>query len=62
LTSFLHRVHIDIVGLLTPVGLNGEQYWIIYMDDYTRYRWIDILDCIQVIPATLVRFLDRVTG
>jgi hypothetical protein len=38
LTSFLHRIHIDIVGPLTPVGLNGEQYWIIYTDNYTRYR------------------------
>jgi hypothetical protein len=58
-TSFLHRVHIDIVGPLTPVGLNGEQYWIIYTDDYTRYRWIDVVDCKQVITATLVRFLNR---
>jgi hypothetical protein len=58
-TSFLHRIHIDIIGPLTPVGLNGEQYWIIYTDNYTRYQWIDVVDCKQVIPATLVRFLDR---
>jgi hypothetical protein len=59
-TSLLHRVHIDIVGPLTPVGLNGEQYWIIYTDDYTRYRWINVVDCKQVIPATLVCFLNRI--
>ncbi|KAG9378218.1 hypothetical protein A1F94_011334 [Pyrenophora tritici-repentis] len=28
-TTFLHRIHIDIVGPVTPEGVNGERYWIL---------------------------------
>jgi hypothetical protein len=39
-TRFLQRVHVDIVGPITPTAEDGAKYWIIYTDDYTRYRWI----------------------
>jgi len=43
-TRFLQRVHVDIVGPITPTAEDGAKYWIIYTDDYTRYRWIDVTD------------------
>jgi hypothetical protein len=55
---FLHRVHVDIVGPVKPRGLNGEQYWIIYTDDYSRYRWIDVIDCKAVIQGKFLQFLQ----
>jgi hypothetical protein len=58
-TRFLHRVHIDIVGPVTPTGANGEKYWIIYTDDFSRYQWIDITDSKQTITSSLLNFLDR---
>ncbi|KAI0603887.1 hypothetical protein TUN205_11867 [Pyrenophora tritici-repentis] len=58
-TTFLHRIHIDIVGPVTPEGVNGERYWILYTDDYSRYRWIDITDCKAAITSKLIQHLDK---
>jgi hypothetical protein len=33
----LHRLHVDIVGPLTPLGAGGEKYWTLFTDDYSRY-------------------------
>jgi hypothetical protein len=43
-TRFLQRVHVDIVGPITPTAEDGAKYWIIYTDEYTRYQWIDVTD------------------
>lgn len=40
--AFVYRIHIDVVGRVTPVGRDGERYWIIYTDDYSSHRWTDI--------------------
>ncbi|KAI1666495.1 hypothetical protein L13192_08739 [Pyrenophora tritici-repentis] len=37
-TKPFELVHIDIVGLVSPKGMNGKQYWILFTDDCTRYR------------------------
>ncbi|KAG9375879.1 hypothetical protein A1F94_013623 [Pyrenophora tritici-repentis] len=58
-TTFLHRIHIDIVGPVTPEGVNGERYWILYTDDYSRYRWIDFIDCKAAITSKLIQHLDK---
>ncbi|KAG9386986.1 Retrovirus Pol polyprotein from transposon TNT 1-94 [Pyrenophora tritici-repentis] len=58
-TTFLHRIHIDIVGPVTPEGVNGERYWILYTDDYSRYRWIDFTDCKAAITSKLIQHLDK---
>jgi hypothetical protein len=58
-THFLHRVHVDIVGPVTPRGIHGEQHWIIYTDDYSRHRWIDVTDTKQMITAKFLDFIRR---
>ena len=58
-TRFLHRVHVDVVGPINASGVNGEKYWIIYTDDYSRYRWIDIVDSKAAIEGTFLQFLVR---
>lgn len=35
--TFGHRIHVDIVGPVTPIGRDGERYWVIYTDDYSRH-------------------------
>ncbi|KAA8610832.1 hypothetical protein PtrV1_14039, partial [Pyrenophora tritici-repentis] len=51
--------HIDIVGPVTPEGVNGERYWILYTDDYSRYRWIDFTDCKAAITSKLIQHRTR---
>ena len=33
-------VHLDVVGHILPPGPDGEQYWLLLTDDFTRYRWM----------------------
>ena len=57
--TFLYRVHVDIVGPVTPTGPGGEKYWVIYTDDFSRFRWIDITDDKLGITGKLFSYLDR---
>jgi hypothetical protein len=59
-TRPFERVHVDIVGPMQTTGDGKERYWIIYTDDYTRYRWIDILETKDGSTGSLLRFLRMV--
>lgn len=56
-TRLFKQVHIDIVGPITPVGIDKERWWVIYTDDYTHYRWIDVTNTKENYTDSLLRFL-----
>ena len=39
----LQLVHTDLHGPMRTQTMSGKQYWIIFIDDYSRYRWIKFL-------------------
>jgi len=41
-TCLFQRVHVDLVGPMSPPGLNGERWWSLYTEDLIRYRSIDL--------------------
>jgi len=59
-TRPFERVYIDIVGPVTPVGVDKERWWIIYTDDYTRYRWIDVTTTKDICTDSLLRFMRMI--
>jgi len=59
-THAFQRVHLDIVGPMTNSGDGKERYWIIYTDDYTRYRWIDTVESKSDCTTSLLRFLRMI--
>jgi hypothetical protein len=59
-THPFRRIHVDIVGPMTNSGNGKERYWIIYTDDYTCYRWIDIVESKSDCTTSLLRFLRMV--
>jgi hypothetical protein len=59
-TRPFERVHVDIVGPLQVPGDNKERYWIIYTDDFTRYRWIDTMEQKSGFTPSLLRYLRMV--
>jgi hypothetical protein len=59
-THPFRRIHVDIVGPMTNSGNGKERYWILYTDDYTRYRWIDIVESKSDCTTSLLRFLRMV--
>ena len=34
------RVHVDTCGKITVEGIGGKQYYVIFTDDFSRYRWV----------------------
>ncbi|KAA3468952.1 pleiotropic drug resistance protein 3-like [Gossypium australe] len=42
-TEKLYLVHTDVCGLIKTASLSNSRYFILFMDDYTRYYWLRIL-------------------
>jgi hypothetical protein len=36
-TYLFQRVHVDLVGPISPPGLNSERWWSLYTEDLIRY-------------------------
>jgi transposase InsO family protein len=42
-TEPLELVHDNICGLITPVSPSGNHYFLLLVDDYSRYMWVVLL-------------------
>ena len=42
-TKLLWVIHIDICGSFTPLSMGGHKYFITFIDDYSRYGFIELL-------------------
>lgn len=40
----LELVHADLCGLITPKSIGGASYFILVVDDYSRYMWVEMLN------------------
>jgi len=41
--NVLELIHTDICGPITPTSMGGYRYFITFIDDYSRFGWIDLL-------------------
>jgi len=41
--NVLKLIHTDICELITPTSLGEYRYFITFIDDYSRFGWIDLL-------------------
>ncbi|KAF7833228.1 Retrovirus-related Pol polyprotein from transposon TNT 1-94 [Senna tora] len=41
--NILDLIHIDISGPINPATLNGFRYYIIFIDDYSTFGWVELL-------------------
>jgi len=39
----LELVHIDLYGQVTPPTLGGKQYFLLVVDDYSCYMWLELI-------------------
>ena len=39
-TNIFDLIHIDVWGTSPVSSIGGSQYFVVYVDDYSRYSWI----------------------
>ena len=54
-TKQLELVHSDLCGLVSPTTLRGWRYFLLLVDDATRYMWAVLLDSKAAAANTIKR-------
>ena len=42
-TKLLGVIHTDICGSFTPLTMGGHKYFITFIDDYSRYSFVELI-------------------
>ena len=56
----LELVHGDLYGLIMPATYGGRWYFLLLMDDCSRYMWLQLLTGKDEAAATIKKFKMRV--
>jgi transposase InsO family protein len=59
-TKPFQMIHMDVVGPIQPEGIDGERYWLLFTDDYTRYRWIECFSSRTEVKLKIIDFHRRI--
>ena len=59
-TYIFQRVDVDLVGPISPPGLNGERWWSLYTEDLIRYRSIDLSATKEGFGRSLIAYVVTV--
>ena len=54
--DILDLVHGDIYGPITPTTPSGSRYFLLLVDDMSRYMWLCLLASKDLAPAAIRRF------
>nr|GEU98410.1 retrotransposon protein, putative, Ty1-copia subclass [Tanacetum cinerariifolium] len=57
----LHLLHMDLYGPMRIASINGKQYVLVILDDYSRYSWVHFLRSKDEAPEVIKTFLKRIT-
>ncbi|GJS88385.1 retrovirus-related pol polyprotein from transposon TNT 1-94 [Tanacetum coccineum] len=58
--KYLHLLHMDLFGPVTPRSINHEKYTLVIVDEYSRYTWVYFLKKKSHAPETIMSFIKRV--
>nr|GEX85580.1 hypothetical protein [Tanacetum cinerariifolium] len=56
----LHLLHMDLCGPMRIASINGKQYILVIVDDYSRYTWVHFLRSKDEAPEVIKTFLKRI--
>nr|GFC01548.1 putative ribonuclease H-like domain-containing protein [Tanacetum cinerariifolium] len=57
----LHLLYMDLCGPMRIASINGKQYILVIVDDYSRYTWVHFLRSKDEAPKMIITFLKRIT-
>ena len=55
----LELVHGNLCGPITPATSGGRQYFLLLVDDYSRYMWLQLLTSKDEAAVTIKKFKTR---
>nr|GEV82661.1 hypothetical protein [Tanacetum cinerariifolium] len=58
--KYLHLLHMDLFGPVTPRSINHEKYTLVIADEYSRYTWVYFLKKKSQAHETIMSFIKRV--
>ncbi|GJZ17237.1 retrovirus-related pol polyprotein from transposon TNT 1-94 [Tanacetum coccineum] len=58
--KYLHLLHMDLFGHVTPRSINHEKYIFVIVNEYSRYTWVYFLKKKSQAPKTIMYFIKRV--
>ncbi|WIA41017.1 hypothetical protein OEZ86_004655 [Tetradesmus obliquus] len=58
-SKLLELVHTDICGPITPISVGGSNYFISFIDDYSGYAEVKLLDSKQALAPLIEEVLTR---
>nr|GEV43083.1 retrovirus-related Pol polyprotein from transposon TNT 1-94 [Tanacetum cinerariifolium] len=56
----LHLLYMDLYGLMSIASINGKQYVLVIVDDYSHYIWVYFLRSKDEAPEVIKTFLKRI--
>ncbi|GJZ88107.1 retrovirus-related pol polyprotein from transposon TNT 1-94 [Tanacetum coccineum] len=56
----LHILHMDLYGPMRVESINGKQYILVIVDDYSRYTWVYFLRSKDEAPEVIIKFLKQI--
>nr|GFA46464.1 retrovirus-related Pol polyprotein from transposon TNT 1-94 [Tanacetum cinerariifolium] len=57
----LHLLYMDLCGPIRIASINGKQYILVIVDDYSRYTCVHFLRSKDEAPDVIIKFLKRIT-
>ncbi|GKA48130.1 retrovirus-related pol polyprotein from transposon TNT 1-94 [Tanacetum coccineum] len=56
----LHLLYMDLCGPMRITSINGKQYVLVIVDDYSRYTWVHYLRSKDKAPEVIKTFLKKI--
>nr|GEX33839.1 retrovirus-related Pol polyprotein from transposon TNT 1-94 [Tanacetum cinerariifolium] len=58
--SKLELIHMDLYGPMRVASINGKEYILVIVDDYSRYTWVYFLCTKDEAPDRIINFMNQV--
>ncbi|GKE00867.1 retrovirus-related pol polyprotein from transposon TNT 1-94 [Tanacetum coccineum] len=56
----LHLLHMDLCGPMRVESINGKQYVLVIVDDYSHYTWVHFLRSKDDAPEVIIKILKQI--
>ncbi|GJY06492.1 retrovirus-related pol polyprotein from transposon TNT 1-94 [Tanacetum coccineum] len=56
----LYLLHMDLCGPMRVASVNGKQYILVIVDDYSRFTWVKFLRSKDESPDSIIKFLKMI--